>query len=168
MEPGPDAGQLNDIFAAGLRAPDHQRLRPWHFVVVEGDRRAALGALFEESLLLRKPDASEAERTKALRAPLRAPVMIAGLLRYVEHPKVPRVEQAAAVACALYGMSLAANDLGFGGMWRTGPYAQDPLVISRLGGAPGDEVIGFLYLGTQEGAAKPLPDESIQDFVSPF
>ncbi len=49
-EPGPDADQLQTILQAALRAPDHGRLRPWRFVVISGDRRAALGECFQRSL----------------------------------------------------------------------------------------------------------------------
>ncbi|MDG1770447.1 MAG: nitroreductase family protein, partial [Luminiphilus sp.] len=121
-----------------------------------GDRREALGELFTKALKLSRPSATEAELTKARAAPLRAPVIVAGLLKPVDHPKVPRVEQVAAVACALHGMSLAAEALGFGTMWRTGWYAQDAIVIDGLGGSAGDEVIGFLYLGARKGDSKPL------------
>ena len=34
MEPGPDASQLQAIVQAGLRAPDHGRLRPWHLLAI--------------------------------------------------------------------------------------------------------------------------------------
>ncbi len=166
--PGPDAAALQTIVAAGLRAPDHGRLRPWQFVVIEGDRRTALGDLFVKSLRLNNPEASEAEVAKARNAPLRAPVILAGLLRAKDHPKIPRVEQVATVACALHGMQLAADSLGFGSMWRTGGYARDPLVVIGLGGQPQDEVIGFLYLGTREGPQKPLCVEAVDDYLSYF
>ena len=65
-------------------------------------------------------------------------------------------------------MLLAAEAQGFAGIWRTGPYARDPLVVEALGGAAGDEVIGFLYLGTPKGPAKLLPTMDPADFVSRF
>ena len=166
--PGPDAAQLRDILQAGLRAPDHGRLRPWHFIIVENERRAALGELFARALLVAKPDASDIELAKARSAPLRAPLLIAGLVQPVEHPKVPRVEQTASVACALHGMSLASESLGYNTMWRTGWYAQDAVVVAGLGGKPGDEVVGFLYIGTREGEPKPLPEAVADQYVSFF
>ena len=165
-DPGPDRDQLQAIVGAGLRAPDHGRLRPWHFVAIQGDRRDALGALFAKALQLSRPGATEAELSKARAAPLRAPLIIAGLLKPVAHPKVPRVEQVAAVACALHGMSLAAESQGFGAMWRTGWYAQDAIVLDGLGGSPGDEVIGFLYLGTRKGESKPLLQPELDDYLT--
>ena len=35
-EPGPSKKQLEDILRAGARAPDHGKLFPWRFIVVEG------------------------------------------------------------------------------------------------------------------------------------
>jgi nitroreductase len=63
-------------------------------------------------------------------------------------------------------MSLASEALGFGAMWRTGAYARDPAVIAALGGGPGDEIIGFLYVGTREGPSKNIPEEDLNKFVS--
>ena len=167
VDPGPDAGELNTILQAALRAPDHGRLRPWRFVVVAGDRRHALGEVFVQSLRL-KGVSDPAKLEKAANAPLRAPLIIAGLLHAVAHPKITREEQAHAVAAALSAAQLAAESLGVGSMWRTGGYATDPSVIEALGGDVGDQVIGFLYLGTREGPQKALPEESLETFIRYF
>jgi nitroreductase len=42
-EPGPDAVQLENILRAGLRVPDHGKLAPWRFIVIQGAARGALG-----------------------------------------------------------------------------------------------------------------------------
>ena len=49
--PGPDAAELRLILEAGAAAPDHGKLRPWRFLVVQGDARARLGELFAQALL---------------------------------------------------------------------------------------------------------------------
>ena len=167
-EPGPSEDQLDHIVLAGLRAPDHGRLRPWRFVAVSGARREALGGVFERTLLMSKPEATEAERAKARNAPLRAPLVLVGFLTPQSHPKVPRIEQAASAACALHAMLLAAEALGFGAVWRTGSYAREPAVIRELGGASSDEIMGFLYIGTPDGDPKPLPEESIATYLSHY
>lgn len=33
-EPAPTAEQLETLFAAALRAPDHKQLRPWRFLTI--------------------------------------------------------------------------------------------------------------------------------------
>ena len=167
VEPGPDDEALSLILRAAARAPDHGRLRPWRFVVVAGERRRDLGQCFAKSLSLNGVS-DPARLEKAAQAPLRAPLIIAGLLHAVPHEKVSREEQGHAVAAALHGAQIAAESQGFGCIWRTGGYATDPYIVESLGGAPGDQVVGFLYIGTREGPSKPLPDESVESMVSYF
>jgi nitroreductase len=116
------------------------------------------------------PDAEAV--AKILQAALRAPdhgrLILAGLLHAVEHDTISRDEQAHAVAASLAAAQIAAESLGFGCIWRTGGYATDPLVVETLGGAPGDQVVGFLYLGTREGPSKLLPEVSLDTVVSHF
>lgn len=165
--PGPTADEIELITRAALRAPDHALLRPWRFIAVEGDRREALGVVLHESLRLRGVT-DEAQLAKALKAPLRAPLIVAIMLDYKVHPKVDRTEQVGSAAAATYAMSLAANALGYGTMWRTGQYATDPHVVETLGGSPQDEVIGFLYVGTRKGPSKNLPELDPSDFLTHF
>ena len=165
--PGPSSDEIELMTRAGLRAPDHALLRPWRFVAIEGDRRADLGVVLHESLRLRGVT-DEAQLAKALKAPLRAPLIVAVMLDYKVHPKVDRTEQVGSAAAATYAMSLAANALGYGTMWRTGQYATDPHVVEALGGSPQDEVIGFLYVGTRKGPSKNLPELDPSDFLTHF
>lgn len=165
--PGPSSEEVELITRAALRAPDHALLRPWRFVVIEGERRGDLGVVLHESLRLRGVT-DEAQLAKSLKAPLRAPLIVAVMLDYKAHPKVDRTEQVGSAAAATYAMSLAANALGYGAMWRTGQYATDPHVVEALGGSGQDEVIGFLYLGTRKGPSKNLPELDPSDFLTHF
>ena len=71
--PAPSEADLDTMFQSAVRAPDHGRLRPWRFVVIESDKRARLGDLMAESMRRRMPDVSEEmldrERAKPMRAP---------------------------------------------------------------------------------------------------
>ena len=64
--PGPSAEELNQMFASAVRAPDHGRLRPWHFVLINEGQRAAFGALMADSLRRRNPSASEGELQRSV------------------------------------------------------------------------------------------------------
>ena len=92
-EPGPNEAELQAMYQAALRAPDHAWLRPWRFIAISGERRAEFGKVLEKCLLLRKPDADEAARSKARNSALRAPVLIVSVACLSEHPKVPAIEQ---------------------------------------------------------------------------
>jgi nitroreductase len=157
---------MDDIFRAAMRAPDHAWLRPWRFITIAGDRLIALGELFERCLLARKPDADDAARTKARNAPLRAPLLVVVVARLTDHPKVPLIEQRLSAGCAAQGILLAAEASGFAGVWRTGDVVVDPAAMRGLGLSEREEIIGFVYLGTRDGPAKPLPPLNPVDFVS--
>jgi nitroreductase len=139
--------ELDQILAAGLRAADHGRLRPWRFIVVRGEARHRLGDLLAQSLNRRRPEAGteilDAERKKALRAPLIV-VVIAAIQ---DNPNIPEIEQIVSAGAAAQNMLVAAHALGLGGFWRTGAAAYDPVVREALGVSERDMTVGFLYLG---------------------
>ncbi len=145
-EPGPSQSQLEQLLQIGVRAPDHGGLQPWQFIVMTGAGRAKLGDIFAQAATLN--DAEPAQIDKARNMPMRAPTVITVITKYKEHPKVPWVEQIQSAGCALFSMQQAALAMGFGGIWRTGDFARDELVRDKLGLGIEDEIVGFLYLGT--------------------
>ncbi|MFV0477254.1 MAG: nitroreductase [Parahaliea sp.] len=166
-EPGPSEAQLHEIITAAMRVPDHARMRPWRFIAISGERRQALGELYEQALLKRNPQADEAERHKALKAPLRAPLVIVVIARLTEHPKVPLLEQRLSAACAAHAILLASDALGYAGVWRTGDFAVDEKILDGLGlDHNSEEITGFIYLGTRSGQARMLPGLQVDDFLS--
>jgi len=46
-------------------------------------------------------------------------------------------------------LMLAANDLGVGAMWKTGPAAYSARVKAAVGLAPDDHIVAILHLGTK-------------------
>ncbi|MDX9873789.1 MAG: NAD(P)H nitroreductase [Spongiibacteraceae bacterium] len=165
-EPAPHGEALQNIIAAAVRAPDHARLRPWRLITIEGDARGRLGELFEEALLKRDSNASEEQRTKARNAPLRAPLLIAVVVRLQEHPKVPAIEQWLSAGCVAHAVLLAAQAQGFGGMWRTGEASYDRHIASGLGLGDNEELAGFIYLGTPLLPVATAPREVPAEFVT--
>jgi nitroreductase len=165
-DPAPNAAQLDLIFRAALRAPDHGQLRPWRFLTVQGDAREHLGEVFVEALGLRQPDAAEEALRKAQKMPLRAPMVLVVIARVLPHPKIPDSEQVLAVACAAHGVLLAAHAQGLGAVWRTGEFAYDRHVAQQLGLAENERVLGFIYLGTPEGNLRTPPELDPRSFVN--
>jgi len=132
---------------AGTRAPDHGKLAPWRFVVLEGEGRNALANAMAEMLRANKPDATEAQLAAEREKPLRAPTIIAVAAHLTRGHKVPEHEQVQAVAAAVQNMFLTAHALGHGAMWKTGIAARSAIVNRALGLEADDEVVAFLYLG---------------------
>ena len=164
QDPAPSGTNLEAIFQAGLRSPDHARLRPWRFLTIDGDARLELGQLFASSLKHRNPNCNDSDLIKVRKQPLRAPLIIVVMAKLVSHPKVPETEQMLSAGCACHAMLLAAESLGFAGIWRTGVNAYDANVKKGLGLAEHESIIGYLYLGTRKAMPKPLPSMESSDF----
>jgi nitroreductase len=160
--PAPQGEELENIMQAGLRAPDHANLTPWKFVICQGRGLVKLGEIFEEAAVNADLDEKQIERAPQL--PLRAPMVIVAISKFKEHPKVPWVEQVASASCAVQAMQMAAIAQGFGGIWRTGHYAQNDDVKCAFFLEPEDEIVGFLYLGTPKVENMPAPKRKSRDF----
>jgi nitroreductase len=150
--PGPDPQQLERILAAAARAPDHGRLKPWRLIVLDEAHRHrfadAVVAARASRLPEPTPEQLSVERDKVWRSPT---VVVVGCAVQRDHPKVPEVEQLLAVGAAAQNLFLAAHDLGFGVMWKTGPAAYDAGVKATVGLQPHDHIVGIMHLGTRIG-----------------
>jgi len=166
MGPPPSPEQLEAIYRAALRAPDHNELRPWRFIEFSGEGLGRLGELFAEAEYREDPHAGDTALDAARKKPLRAPMVIAVIARVTpDLPKVPKIEQVISAGCAAHGVLLAAHALGLGAMWRSGKYAFDPTVRKGLGLEEEDEVVAFIYLGQVGGRHRPIPEHEIDAFV---
>ena len=161
--PAPAGEQLETIFKAGLRAPDHAGLTPWEFIVVAGEQRALLGDIFAAVTAAKGEDAETVENMRQL--PFRAPMVITVVAKVKDHDKVPRLEQELSAGCALMAMQMAAQALGFNGIWRTGWFAFDRGVHTALGLSEQDQIVGFLYLGTPKVAVRKVAERETAPFV---
>lgn len=166
FDPAPDEAQLDLLFRAAMRAPDHGQLRPWRFLVIQGAAREQLGELFVESLKQSDADCGEDAVQKARKMPLRAPMLVVVIARLQPHPKVPESEQVLAAASAAHGLLLAAHAQGLGAVWRTGAFSYDQHVAKGLKLAANERLLGFIYLGTPEGRLRTPPALEPRDFVS--
>ena len=160
--PGPSGDALRALLEIAMRVPDHGKIAPWRFVVLEGDDRAALGAVAAHAL--GDEDGSVAAQFT------RAPVVVAVLATPKAHPKVPRSEQILCAGAACMNLLVAAQSQGFAAQWLTGPAAYDDAVKAALGGGANDEIAAFIYLGTAVEApserARPVYEDVVQTGLS--
>lgn len=158
--PGPTREHLDAILRAGTRAPDHGRLKPWRFIVLEGAARTKLGDAMAQMLQRKMPQATPAQLDAERIKPMRAPTIVVVAAR-ITKGKIPEIEQVVAVAAGVQNMFLAAHALGYGAMWKTGGAAYDVEVKRALGLLPEDHIVALLYLGTvaAPGVVVPQPLE---------
>lgn len=160
VEPAPDEATLGLILESATRAPDHGRLRPWRFIVIRSDDRAAFGELLADHLRRSKAPVSDEALERERRKAFRAPLIVAVAAVVTPEGKIPPIEQILSAGAAAQNMLHATFVLGFNAVWKTGGPAYDDGVKRALGLESKDAIVGFLYIGTDtEGPGKlPRPD----------
>ncbi len=147
VEPAPTPAQIDTLLRAATTAPDHGRIRPWRFVVVTGDARERFADALEDGGRARDPGLPDGMREKLRSKAFVAPTLIAVIATPRPH-KVERWEQVASAACTGYAIVLAASALGLGAMWKSVPFTTGPLLAEMLAMGDGDELLGWVLVGT--------------------
>lgn len=164
----PTPEQLEQILKAGLRAPDHGRLKPYHFVVIEKSGMSQLREWFIS--VVDEFEMGDEAIHKAEKLSKRAPLVI-GVVAKLDHAiaKVPVWEQMITAGCAAYAMQLAANAFGFDTHWFTNKWVNGSALRQAFGCQENDQVIGLIMIGSpEEGEEIMLAKESenLDGFVS--
>jgi nitroreductase len=142
--PGPDPGQLADLLRLAARVPDHGKLAPWRFVILEGEAKAAyVGKLHELVELQAAP-----EKARAVLAKVAAPPLTVAVVSSPKEAPIPLWEQQMSAGAVCMTMLVAAQAMGFGANWITDWYAFDAEALALLGVQAGEQVAGFIHLGT--------------------
>jgi nitroreductase len=149
LAPGPSREQLQQLLTDAVHVPDHGRLRPWRFILIEGAARDRIGQTLYRRVLEAQPDASpirlEKERTRFSFAPC----IVAVVLNPVRGHKVPEIEQVLSGGALCMNLLHAAHQAGFGAQWLTGFAAYDAEVLEAVGVAGHEQVLGYIHIGSR-------------------
>ncbi len=144
--PGLDAAQRAWLLEHALRVPDHGALTPWRLISLEGAAKLRFGERLAALALARDAalpeDKSEKERLRYTHAPW---VLVVVARIDATHAKIPVQEQLLSAGCVAYNLLLGAQ-------WLTGWAAYDARVAALLGLAADERVIGFVHIGSINGA----------------
>ncbi|MCE8521887.1 nitroreductase family protein [Ruegeria pomeroyi] len=166
--PAPSRQELVSLLTAAARSPDHGKLEPWRFVVLEQGAMARLADLAEaRGRALGKSDEDIAKG----RAQFDQGILAVAVIEVQkDSPKIPAIEQtysAGAVCLALLNAALAA---GWGANWLSGWPSHDRAFCAEgLGLEAHERVAGLIHIATETSAPpdRPRPDlEAITTWVS--
>jgi len=147
VEPGPASQEIDALIRLAARVPDHGKLGPWRFVVIEGEARDRAGEAIAGAIAT--DDGVDEMRLNAARNHFkRAPAVIMVVSTAAPHPKIPEWEQQLSSGAVCFAMLVAAHALGYAGSWLTEWPAYDARTRAALGLAEHERVAGFVYLGT--------------------
>jgi nitroreductase len=166
IEPAPSADEVETLLRLATRVPDHGKLAPWRFVILEGEAKTRFAARLE-ALAVGRGDQTAAAKLAKLKVP---PLAIA----VISAPKpaaIPQWEQllsAGAVGATLLYATLA---MGYGANWITDWYAYDEAARTILGLSGDEQVAGFMLIGTPREPAlereRPNPDALVSRWRDP-
>ncbi|MCF2905251.1 nitroreductase [Octadecabacter sp. CECT 8868] len=157
--PVPTRDELGDILTAAARTPDHGKLEPWRFIVLEKPALSRLAKMIpDRAAALDIPDD---KLVKAVAQYANADLAIVVVECPVISDKVPEIEQtysAGAVCLSLLNAALAS---GWGANWLSGWASHDTTFCrDGLGLAAHERVAGLIHIGTETNAPpeRPRPD----------
>ena len=149
VAPGPSPEALSDLIRLASRVPDHGKLAPWRFILLEGgDKAAFAGAL--EALALERGDGKAVDKLGKFRTPPACIVVVSS----PRAGNIPEWEQRLSAGAVCATLLYAATAMGFGANWITDWYAYDPAACARLGLSGDEKVAGFVLLGTNRDAPR--------------
>jgi nitroreductase len=157
--PVPDRDALQPLLTAAARTPDHGKLEPWRFIVIEKPAMARLADIAEArgTALGLEPEQVAKGRGQFDQGNLAVVVI------EVQKPsaKVPALEQtysAGAVCLALVNVALAA---GWGANWLSGwPSHDRGFMTDAFNLADHERIAGLIHIGTETSVPpdRPRPD----------
>ncbi|WP_085310434.1 nitroreductase family protein [Planktotalea arctica] len=165
--PVPRKAELLPILSAAARSPDHGKLEPWRFIVLQGgamDRLAGLARLRGAELGY---DVEKIEKGAAQFVTGELAVAVIEVQKPSE--KVPAIEQTYAVGGVCLALLNAALASGWGANWLSGwPSHDRSFVQAGLGLGAQERVAGIIHIGTEKAVPpeRPRPDlDAITDWT---
>jgi nitroreductase len=158
VAPAPTEEQVWVALCAALRAPDHEKLLPFRFVLIADEERRMLGDLFADFAHQCGKSADEIviERERAMRGPL----LLAFVTRIEkDHQRVTPHEQWLAAGGALSNFMTALHLMGFAAKMVSGRKAADPAIQAAFC-EPGETLVGWIAAGTSSKTPHPRENDN--------
>ncbi|WP_299417505.1 nitroreductase family protein [uncultured Sulfitobacter sp.] len=163
--PVPDHATLMQLLTAAARTPDHGKLEPWRFIIINAAAMPPLATLAQQrgEALALDPEQVAKGRAQFDQGHLAVAVI------EVQKPsaKIPVLEQtysAGAVCVALVNAALAA---GWGANWLSGWASHDRTFMQQgFDLAPHERIAGIIHIGTETSAPPERPRPQLENLIT--
>jgi nitroreductase len=162
--PGPSPDQLTDILTIAARVPDHGKLSPWRFVIVDEKQRQDFAILLRRALAEEDECAPAAKHEKADQFANYEGALVVLVSAPAQGHKIPLWEQELSSGAAAMNLLLGAHALGYVGGWVTGWYAYSPKVNAAFC-EPGERIAGFIFIGSPMRELEERPRPALETVV---
>lgn len=159
VAPAPTREELQPLLTAAARTPDHGKLEPWRFIVIEAaamPRLAALTQTVGQNLGKTAEDIAKARSQFDLGH-------LAVVVVEVQHdsPKVPAIEQSYSAGAACLALVNAALAAGWGANWLSGWASHERQFCQQAFDlAANERIAGIVHIATEgpKPPERPRPD----------
>ena len=153
-----------EVLRAAQAAPNHHLTAPWRFIVLAGAARRALGEAHAAAMSRADADMSSAAYEREVARPERAPVVIVVVCAVDATDAITAREDRDGAAAATQNALLAAESLGLGAIWRTGPMVDERNVRDHLGVESDEAIVALVYVGVPESrpATRSRPEPTVE------
>jgi nitroreductase len=165
-EPGPNTAELETLLTVAARVPDHGKLVPWRFVVMQGDKKKQIAEALIPIFRASHPEATEDQIRKEPERFLHSPVIVAVISRAGPHARIPEWEQVLSAGAACMNLVIAAHALGFGANWVSGWAAYERPALDLIGVSLDERVAGYVHIGSIKGIQEERPRPALKDIVT--
>ncbi len=162
--PAPGQDEITTLLTAAARVPDHGKLEPWRFIVLQpgATTRFAEAIAARADALGLPPEVRE----KAVSAFVDTPLVVAVIASPKSSEKIPMIEQTLSAGAVCVSLVNAALASGWGACWLTGWPAMDKGTQHALGLADHEWIAGFVHIGTVESIPPERPRPDIASLIT--
>ncbi len=163
--PAPDRAALREILTAAARTPDHGKLEPWRFIVLEA---AALRRIAGQVAVRGAELGIEPEKlAKSVAEYETSPLAVVVVASPKPSDKIPAIEQTYSAGAACLALLNAALASGWGANWLSGWASHERAFVEpAFGLSAAESVAGVIHIAT-EGAVPPeRPRPNLDALVS--
>jgi len=163
--PVPDMETVKKLLVAAARTPDHGKLEPWRFIVLEKAALARLAAAIpargaELSIEPEKIDKAVAQFGNA-------DLVVAVVTSPKPSEKILPIEQVYSAGAACLALLNAALAAGWGANWLSGWASHDATFVQEnLGLAAQESIAGFIHLGTETSTPPERPRPNMDQITT--
>ncbi len=152
---------MADLLRLATHVPDHGKLAPWRFIILEGEGKVRFAARLEALAVSRGDQTAAAKLAK-----LKIPPLAVAVISAPKPAAIPEWEQVLSAGAVCTTLLYAALAMGYGANWITDWYAYDREANAILGLGPEERVAGFLLLGTPREPPLERERPDVQALVS--
>lgn len=157
--PVPTAAQLKPMLQAAARTPDHGKLEPWRFIVIEKSAMARLADVAETCGRALGLDAEQITKGRGQFDQGHLAVAVIEVQKPSE--KIPPIEQTYSAGAVCLALLNAALTSGWGANWLSGWASHDRSFMEEaLDLKSNEKIAGFIHIGTATSTPpdRPRPD----------